>query len=74
MCNALRMPETELIGSKRACEILSIDRATLIRWIAEGKLGYAQKLPGSNGPYLFEESAVESLAAELGLGETAASA
>jgi len=56
--------DDRLISSKEACELLGIDRATLIRWVHRGKLAAAHKLPGSNGAYLFSYSTVARLAAE----------
>ena len=52
------------ISSREACELLRIDRATLIRWVHRGKLAAAYKLPGSNGAYVFSYAAVARLAAE----------
>lgn len=52
------MGNTDLIGSAEACEILGIDRATLIRRIASGRLGLAAKMPGGRGPYVFERAEV----------------
>jgi excisionase family DNA binding protein len=54
----------DLIGSKQACNLLSIDRATLSRWVADGRLTYAHKLPGVNGAMLFRRSDIERLAQE----------
>lgn len=52
----------ELIGSKQACGILGIDKATLTRWAAAGTLTPAHKLPGRNGAYLFRAGDVIALA------------
>lgn len=55
----------DLIGSAEACELLGgIDRSTLSRWVAFGKLAPAQQLPGRNGAFLFRRADVEALATE----------
>lgn len=54
----------DLIGSAETCTILDIDRSTMSRWIAAGKLPYAVRLPGPNGAFLFNRSDVEELARE----------
>jgi predicted site-specific integrase-resolvase len=58
------MRNPDLIGSARACEILGIDRATLVRWIAAEKIAAATKLPGETGAYVFELAEVERVKAE----------
>lgn len=70
--NAGRMSTTtpDLIGSKEACRLLGdINRSTLTRWVADGRLTPATKLPGGNGAFLFDRSAVEKLATELDDGD-----
>lgn len=66
MCNACAMPSNQpptTIGSRDACQILhNIDRATLSRWVKDGKLPLAGKLPGKNGAMLFNREDVERLA------------
>lgn len=51
-------PET-LLSSAEACELLNIDRSTLNRWVASGRIAPSQKLPGRTGAYLFTGSEVE---------------
>ena len=41
--------------------MLQINRSTLIRWVAGGKIQAAQKLPGQNGVYLFKPAEVAHL-------------
>lgn len=53
-----------LIGSKDACRILNIDKATLSRWVTAGTLTPALQLPGRNGAYLFHRAHIEQLAAQ----------
>lgn len=49
---------TDLIGSAEVCEWAGIDRATLVRHIAAGKVKPVTKLPGKTGAYLFDRRAV----------------
>lgn len=54
------MGNPDLIGSAETCSILGdIDRGTLIRWIAAGKISYLTKLPGETGAYVFDRAEVE---------------
>lgn len=53
---------TNLIGSKRACEILEVDRATLVRMVRDGRLEPVSKMEGRNGAYVFDPAAVTRLA------------
>lgn len=48
-----------LITSAEACERLTIDRSTLSRWVAAGRIVPATKLPGLRGAYLFDPAEVE---------------
>lgn len=58
------MPDTTncLIGSKTACEILGVDRATLTRMVQDGRLQPETKMPGRNGAFVFDQATVERLA------------
>lgn len=58
-------PSPDLIGSAEACDLLGIDRSTLSRWVAAGKLDYWVQLPGTNGAFLFERRRVLTLAADV---------
>jgi predicted site-specific integrase-resolvase len=58
------MRNADLIGSAEACEILGIDRATLVRWIAASKIAKVTKMPGQTGAYVFERAEIERAAAE----------
>lgn len=60
MPNAAR----DLIGSADVCAILRINRSTLSRWVAAGKLTPAQQLPGQTGAFLFQRDDIERLAPE----------
>lgn len=46
-------PVAPLITSREVCKRLGIDRSTLTRWVAAGRVKPAQKLPGLRGAYLF---------------------
>ena len=55
----------DLIGSAEACELLGdIDRSTLSRWVALGKIKPVKRLPGATGAMLFKRRDVERLARE----------
>lgn len=51
--------------SREVCERLTIDRSTLTRWVAAGRIEPAMKLDGIRGAYLFNRADVERLAAEV---------
>ncbi|MBE5500423.1 hypothetical protein BKG74_03330 [Mycobacteroides chelonae] len=53
------------IVSAEACKILERDRATLIRWVALGKVAPTRKLPGATGAFLFRRGDIEALRDEL---------
>ena len=56
------MNHTDLIGSAEACRILGRDKATLSRWIGDGRLTPVHQLPGKNGAYVFRRADVDTLA------------
>lgn len=58
------MPQTPppLVGSKEACRLLDINRSTITRWVASGRLVPFAKVPGTTGGFLFALSDVEALA------------
>lgn len=59
------MPDDQpLIYTLEAAEILGVDRATVVRWVAKGKLQIVRQLPGPNGVYLFNAEVVRRKAAE----------
>lgn len=53
---------TDLLVSRQVGEILGIDKATVIRRIAAGKLQPIFKMPGTNGPYVFYRADIEAVA------------
>jgi excisionase family DNA binding protein len=61
MHNDLCMPDEPLIGSAEACEAIGIDRSTLTRWVAQGRITPAHKMPGSSGAFLFKRADVAQL-------------
>lgn len=64
LCNDLGMSDVlEMIGSREACKILDVDKSTLSRWVAAGRVRPAQKLPGRNGALLFHAADIDALAA-----------
>ena len=58
------MPQT-LLPSATVCERLLIDRSTLSRWVAAGRITPTMQLPGRTGAMLFDPKDVERLAREL---------
>lgn len=50
-----------LLPSKTVCERLNIDRSTLSRWVATGKIVTATQLPGKTGAFLFDAAEVARL-------------
>lgn len=66
MHDARAMPKTktpELIGSREACALLGIDKSTLSRWVAAGKLNPAYRAPGTNGAMVFNRDDIDALVA-----------
>ena len=55
--------DAPLIGSAEAATILGVDRATLSRWVARGRVIPIHRLPGPNGAYVFSRTEIASLAA-----------
>ena len=52
----------DLIGSRDVCRIFEIDKSTLSRWVASGKLTPALRLNDkTNGAFLFQRRDVERL-------------
>lgn len=57
------MAQAPLLSTTEAVERLNIDRSTLTRWVASGRIKPAHKLPGLRGAYLFDEAEVERVKA-----------
>ena len=60
------MTKNDLIGSAEAAELLGIDRATISRWVAAGRLTPAGKIPGLTGARMFHRKDVEALRERIG--------
>ena len=58
------MPQ-DLLASQDVCERLDINRSTLSRWVASGRVKPAQRLPGKTGAFLFTRAEVDRLEREL---------
>lgn len=55
----------DFLTSAAVCEALHIDRSTLSRWVASGRIQPATKLPGLRGAFLFDPSEVERIKSEV---------
>ena len=67
LCNAQDsdMPQHQFIGSAEAALLLHVDRSTLIRWVAAGKLTPSLRVSDTpTGAHLFERTDVERLASQ----------
>jgi len=73
MCNTRPMPTSkpDLIGSREVCVMLDVATSTLTRWVADGRLSAALKMPGRNGAFLFHRADIEALVRELTEAATA---
>lgn len=58
------MRMTNYIGGAEAAALLGVDRSTLTRWAAAGKIAATRIGPGLRAPYIFARDDVERLAAE----------
>lgn len=61
----LPMPSPELIGTKRAAEILQVHGSTVSRMVKEGRLDCVRISDAPAAPMLFDRTVIEALAAEL---------
>lgn len=57
MCDM--QPMSPLRTSAEAASALTVDRATVTRWVQSGRLVPALKLPGLRGAYVFTDEAIE---------------
>ncbi|MEH3142474.1 MAG: helix-turn-helix domain-containing protein [Mycobacterium kyogaense] len=62
------------IVSSEACKILQVDRATLLRWVADGQVAHTRKLPGRTGAFLFRRGDIQKLADKRATTKAEASA
>jgi excisionase family DNA binding protein len=51
-------PPPDLITSSEVCDLLSIDRSTLSRWVKEGRITPVMKLPGLRGGFVFDRNTI----------------
>lgn len=59
-------PTLDLVGGAEAQKMLGgIHRTTLTRWVADGRIPLAYKIPGSNGAMLFQRQDVIDLKTRL---------
>ena len=58
------MSNDDLLGTTESASVIKVDRSTLSRWIAAGRLTPALKLSGPTGAMLFRRSEVERVARE----------
>lgn len=55
---------SDLIPSAEACDRLGIDRSTLSRWVASGRIAYTLKAPGPRGAMFFTAAEIDRAALE----------
>lgn len=55
----------QTVTSKQACTRLGIDRSTLTRWVADGRLTPAFKFPSKAGAFLFAPEDIDALEAAM---------
>jgi excisionase family DNA binding protein len=51
-------------GITEIADRLGVDRTTVFKWVQQGKLTAAHKMPGRTGALLFDEAEVERFVAE----------
>lgn len=61
----LCMSDPDLIGTKRAAEILQCHGSTISRMVKEGRLACVRLSDAPASPMLFDRTVIEALAAEL---------
>lgn len=62
------MPAAQLLTSTQAGRLLGVSGRTVVRMAQRGVLEVAQKLPGPNGPMLFDSEVIQRKALELVIG------
>lgn len=63
--NVIRMTDKDILTSPEAGQILNLSARTVQRMADRGELDYIRKLPGPNGAYIFDRSAIEAAAKTL---------
>ncbi len=61
-CGTIAAMPNDIIGSTEACTILKIDKATISRWVAAGRITPVAKLPRKNGAFLFARADIDAIA------------
>ena len=59
-----KLSHMHLVTAAEAAELVGVDRSTIARWVAAGRLTAAHKNPGATGARLFDRAEVEALAAD----------
>ena len=54
---------TPYVGSREACQILGVDKSTLSRWVASGRLTPIMRGTSKNGAMFFDRADVNALVA-----------
>lgn len=71
--NLLHMHQTpSLIGATEAARTLDVDKSTLTRWVASGRVPIMGRMPKANGALIFDRAVIDALAAQLRAGRAAA--
>lgn len=65
------MTDQTVMSAKAAADRLGVDKSTVTRWIAAGKLK-AEKMEGEFGAWMVDRADVEALRDELASAKTAA--
>jgi excisionase family DNA binding protein len=58
------MATDDLLTTSEVCDALQVGSSTISRWVADGRLEPARKLPGLRGAFLFRRSDVVAIASE----------
>jgi excisionase family DNA binding protein len=53
------VPTADLLATIEVAKRLGLERSTLSRWVKEGRITPAMRLPGATGAFLFHPSEVE---------------
>lgn len=61
------MPTADLLATVEVARRLGLERSTLSRWVKEGRIVPAMRLPGATGAFLFHPSEVERVRLAEGL-------
>jgi excisionase family DNA binding protein len=63
LSNLSHMLPSDLLATAEVAKELGNSVPTINRWVAEGKLIPAKKLPGRTGAYLFDRATIDALSA-----------